>query len=79
MADWNTPTSTSEIFYSSCCNSELTTVTVAAGDGGFTADESWAPQETTSGGGDGFEDDTGYIGQNVSKHAGASDDSGCRK
>lgn len=76
MADWDTPTSTSEIFYSRC-NSELTTIAVAAGDGGFTADESWAPQETTSGGGDGFEDDTGYIGQNVSKHAG--DDSGCRK
>ena len=77
MGDWNTPTGTSDIF-DSYGNSELTTITVAAGDGGFTADESWAPQETTSGGGDdGFEDDTGYIGQNVSKHAG--DDSGCRK
>lgn len=75
MADWNTPTGTSEVFNSSC-NSKLTIVTAAAGDGGFTADESWAPAATTSGG-DGFEDDTGYIGQNVSKHAG--DDSGCRK
>jgi hypothetical protein len=58
---------------------KLTPFTAAAG-GGFTADEStstaWAPKATTSGG-DGFEDDTGYIGQNVSKHAG--DDSGCRK
>ena len=58
---------------------KLTPLTAAAG-GGLTADEStstaWAPEATTSGG-DGLEDDTGYIGQNVSKHAG--DDSGCRK
>ena len=79
MADWNTPTGTSEPDLSAplVVHSELTLLTAAAGDGGFTADESWAPAATTSGG-DGFEDDTGYIGQNVSKHAG-DDSGGCLK
>lgn len=77
MADWNTPTGTSEVSDSSR-HSELTLLTAAAGDGGWTADDSWTPQETTTGGGGGgFEDDTGYTGQNISKHAGG--DGGCRK
>lgn len=78
MADWNTPTGAFKISNSSC-NSKLTTITAPAGDSGFTAD-SWVPEASNSGG-DGFEafeDDTGYIGQNVSKHAG-DDSSGCRK
>lgn len=81
MAGWDdTPTGTSEHLCNPSGVSELTIITAAAGDGGFTADQStstaWAPEATTSAG-DGFDDDTGYIGQNVSKHAGG--DSGCRK
>jgi hypothetical protein len=58
---------------------KLTLFTAAAADGGFMADNSasndaWAPQST---GGD--DDDTGYIGENVSKHAGDGGGDGCRK
>jgi hypothetical protein len=57
---------------------KLTLFTAAAADGGFMADNSvsndaWAPQSTA-----GDDDDTGYIGENVSKHAGGDGD-GCRK
>jgi hypothetical protein len=82
MAGWDdTPTGTfDDASPTPFCISDLTLLTVAASDGGFTADEStstaWAPEATTTGG-DGFDDDTGYIGQNISKHAGG--DSGCRK
>jgi hypothetical protein len=81
MAGWDdTPTGTFEHICNPSRDSELTILPAAADDGAFTADQStstaWAPEATTSGG-DGFDDDTGYIGQNVSKHAGG--DSGCRK
>jgi hypothetical protein len=78
MAGWDdTPSGTSHPT-SLASNIELTFFTAAAADGGFRADNSasndaWAPQST---GGD--DDDTGYIGENVSKHAGGDGD-GCRK
>ena len=83
MADWNdTPTGKTKLNQKALSyNTQLMFSTAIAGDGGFTADETtsntaWAPQDTT--GGEGFDDDTGYIGQDVSKHAGTHD-SGCRK
>jgi hypothetical protein len=37
------------------------------------SNDAWAPAST------GGDDDTGYLGENVSKHAGAGDGDGCRK
>jgi hypothetical protein len=53
----------------------LTLIAASFDDGGFQADnatattDAWAPDAAAGG------EDTGYIGQNVSKH----DDGGCRK
>jgi hypothetical protein len=77
MAGWNdAPSGTSHSFFLAR-NIQLTLFTAAVADGGFTADnsaanDSWAPQSTTG------DDDIGYLGENVSKHAGGDGD-GCRK
>jgi hypothetical protein len=76
MAGWD-DAPTGKHFSSHSRTSKLILLTAAADDGGFSAD-TWAPEATATGGGDGFDDDTGYIGQNVSKHAGVNDE-GCRK
>lgn len=59
--------------------SRLTIFTAATAEDGFTADTSATNDAWGASGATAIDDeDTGYIGQNVSKHAGTGDDT-CRK